>query len=85
MIILLRDRDGPVVFNRTGHVLIPTEMSQIGQNLPHVDLIFLSAGNAENAQKGIKILRDTGITPLLVEKSKPSKGISLRPSCRRPF
>lgn len=40
----------------------PAEMSLIGQDLPQVGLVFLSAGNAEDAQKTIQILRSTGIT-----------------------
>ena len=40
----------------------PADMSKIGQNLPQVALVFLSAGNAEDAQKGIQKLRSAGIT-----------------------
>ncbi|MGB3210079.1 MAG: ABC transporter substrate-binding protein [Desulforhopalus sp.] len=40
----------------------PIDMGRVGSNLPPSDLVFLSAGNARDAQKIIQKLRDAGTT-----------------------
>ena len=44
----------------------PADMSRLGQGLPQADFIFLAAEAAPEAQQGVQLLRDAGITTPIV-------------------